>query len=254
MHTGYLGSEIEATGKAGRNIEILRAELNDDPNNLNLKAYLADSLWMDNNEDSHSEALALFKEVIDGAGVAPGMKKTAYSFVINKYVNDPEKLSEGEVLCQRARREFPDDIDFKFFHAAAMNGAGECKAAFDLLTKCLDNIDTVADYGGLSYVSANPLMLFNQIIYAAYGMGDMGSVVQYVTLVLSADKTLTNILGPYIAALLTEGKSEDEVVDLLSEIYDITNPADLMMIARAAKETGAIDFARKVLGIAQQYM
>jgi len=79
-------------------------------------------------------------------------------------------------------------------------------------------------------------------------------VVQYVTLVLSADKTLKNILGPYIAALLTEGKSEDEVIDLLSGIYDIKNPGDLMIIARAAKEAGAIDFARKILGIAQQFM
>ena len=254
MHTGYLDTEVEGTGKAGRNIGMLRMELADDPNNLNLKAYLADSLWMAADEESNREAHDLFTEVVNGTNVAPGMKKVAYSFLINKYVNNPEKRCEGEKLCIKARGEYPEDIDFKFFHAAAMNGAGEYKAAFELLTECLDNMEDIAEYGGLSYVSANPLLIFNQIIFSAQGMGDIDSLVRYVTVVLSADKTMLNVLGPYIATLLRAGKTDEEILDLISKVYDITSPRDLVLIVRAAKDCGAADFARKVLHIAQQYM
>jgi glycosyltransferase involved in cell wall biosynthesis len=254
MHTGYLGSEVEATGKAKRNIGILRKELEENPDNLNLKAYLADSLWMDSGENNLIEAHELFTEVINGVGATPGMKKIAFSFLINRYINDPEMHQKCEELCIKARGEFPEDIDFKFFHGAAMNSRGEYQSAFELLKECPDKIDNIADYGGLSYVSANPLMLFNQIIVAAQGMGDIDSVVKYVTIVLTADKTQHGILSPYIAVLLSAGKSEEEILDLLSRVYNITSPEDLMLIARAAKDCGAAGFARMILVIAGEIM
>jgi len=250
MHTGYIESEIEGTSKAKRNIGILREELAADPDNITIKAFLADSLWMDPNEKSQNEAYKLFREVVDSMDVAPGMKKPAYSFIINKYLKDPQKENECEEMCHRARTEFPDDIDFKFFHGAAMNGRGEYKPALELLSSCIDKLDVVADYGGLSYVSADPTMLFNQILYSAQSMGDIGLIIIYATIALKYKKTDQTLLSSYIAALLVAGKTDDEILGFLSDVYDIKNLVDLMLIARAAKDRGAIDFAKKVIKIA----
>jgi len=252
MHTGYLESEIQETGKAKRNISILRAELAEDPHNLNTKAYLADSLWMAADSESLREAHDLFLDVINGTNVAPVMKKTAYAFTLTKYLNDPQMQSEGEALCQRAREEFPDDIDIKFFQGVALCNKEEYENAINLLAECVDKVGTVAEYGNLSYVSADPGMLYNQILRAAYGAGDIDKVIEYATIALSTDKTRHGILSSYIAVLLKTGKSNEEILELLSIIYDLKSINDLILVARAAKDIGAIDLARLIVSIGEQ--
>jgi len=254
MHTGYQETEIEESGKVKRNTRLLRVELAEDPNNLNIKAYLADSLWMDNDEKSQCEAEQLFTDVINGKDVAPVMKKVAYAFLINRYINNLNDLTKGEEMCRAAREEFPADTDFKFFHGAALNSRGEFRAALELLALCLESVDEVADYGGLSYLSANPVMLYSQTLRAAHNLGETEKVIEYATFALRKDKTVQEILGPYILSLLRAGKSYDEVLELLALVYDTKDLSDMMIIARAGKRVSEIDFAKYVLDTAGNHL
>jgi hypothetical protein len=64
---------------------------------------------------------------------------------------------------------------------------------------------------------------------------------------LKEGKDRVEFVGPYIRAMSWYGASDDEVFEKLSEVYDLDNPEDLMFIAKAAKESGAIGFTRNVI-------
>ena len=68
---------------------------------------------------------------------------------------------------------------------------------------------------------------------------------------LTESKSDTDTIGSFIKSILVFGTSEDEVLKELSEVYDLNDPKDMMFIARAAKDTGAIEFTRKVMDMAQ---
>ena len=67
---------------------------------------------------------------------------------------------------------------------------------------------------------------------------------------LKEEKERTDILGPYIRAMTWYGTPDDEIFEKLSEVYDLSDPKDLMIIARAAKDSGAIEFTRNIMKIA----
>jgi len=112
IHTGYTETSLEETGKAARNVELLRLDLKNSPNDLNIKSYLADSLKMSKNPEDKAEADLLFMEVIKGGNkVIPDLLKKAYLHYIQKTINDPVKYTECLELCKKACEAVPGDTD-----------------------------------------------------------------------------------------------------------------------------------------------
>jgi len=259
MHTGYSNSTFHETGKLERNIELLRAELVDNPDDIKIKAYLADSLnskiVMDNKafQEDIEEADALFHEVLNSDAVIPAMliKKT-YKYFMEKIRKDPTAYTMFEELCCEALEKFPDDLDFGYYYACILTKTGEYQKAFEILTEL--ELKLLDDSGFSEGISGNiitvPEAIFGQSLLAAQGLGDIDNVIKYASILLATDKTQQNILSPFISTLFKHGATEEEVLGLLGNIYDIGNPNDLVFIARAAKEANHIEFARMLMTIA----
>ncbi|MCL2392514.1 MAG: glycosyltransferase family 2 protein [Oscillospiraceae bacterium] len=247
IHTGYAKSVYDETGKAGRNIGMLRAELLERPDDLNLKAFLADALKVRGQQGDSLEADRLYLDVVNGIGVYEQLKKGAYKHLIEKCLNMPDRLSDAEVLSLKALADFPEDIDLGYFYGEVLNRKGEFLAAQSRLQECERRLINAVSLDVATMIMAKPILLFHQLAVAAQGLGDLPGLVRYATMALLADKTQSGVLSPYIGALLKRDTSEDEVKLLLSKIYDMDNPKDLIIIARAAKDCGALDFARKIL-------
>ena len=263
MHTGYAETEYREKGKAERNIEMLRAELKESPNDLKTKAYLADSLssriLLDENPDAEdiAEVEAIFNEVLVKGGEVPTLlRKKAYTHLLSRIWNNPERNAECEQLCEKAFSEFPEDIEFGYHYAAALNIEGKYYEAMDILKK-MEDLIMDPSYNKMSMTvktKYSPTAIIGQQLLAAQGLGDMDSIIEYAAALLSYDKSQQNILAPYIHTLLKNGISYDEVLGMLGDIYDIGDPNDLLIIARAAKACGATEFARLVVTIAKEIM
>jgi len=255
IHTGYSKSAYKEKNKTERNIKTLRAELTKNPEDMYLKAYLADALRLRTDKKSQIEAEALFTEVLESrADINRKLRIKAYVFFLDKYINDPEKLIECEKLCRNALADFPESLDFEYFLASVMNYKGEYDAAWELLKAGEEKLEGGAVHGDSVFVPADPTMLYGQLILAAQGLGDVGNVIKYATLILIADKTRQDILSPLIAAVLRCGAIEEELIDLLSSIYNTGDSRDLLLIARAAVDCGAIELAQKIMDIASDNM
>jgi len=254
IHTGYTKTAYEETKKADRNEELLRVELAERPDDVDVKAYLADSLMMKGGVEASDEALKLYREVIDSkAGGHPVLRKKAYSALIEQFVttSQTEDYTECEELCRRALREFPNDIDIEYFLAVTLNYVNRFQEAWEILRNCETNLVKSALDDSI-VVSAKPLLLFVQTAIAAQGINNIEGLVRYTTMVLKEDNTMDDVLRSLIATLLTHGTSDDELLSLLSKLYNFSNPKDLLFIGRAAKECGAIGFARKIIEMTGQ--
>ncbi|MCL2628961.1 MAG: glycosyltransferase [Oscillospiraceae bacterium] len=254
MHTGYTAEAYTDTKKASRNIELLRLELKSKPDDLNLKAYLADSLVIEKDEESMKEADKLYMEVIKGTGSSIAvLRKRAYLNFLNKYVKTTDFIEEHEKLALEAMKLYPGDLDFLVYYAAALSKKGEYHKAIEILSDCEKKLPT-ANINDANVISANPAFLFGQLVLASQGLGDTQGIIKYATLILVLDKTKDDVLCPYLYTLLKQNPTQEELFEVLSKIYDMKNAADLMLITRAAMSIGAIDLARTVMNMAGNIM
>jgi FkbM family methyltransferase len=201
------------------------------------------------------EADILFDEVIrNSTGVNPVMLKKAYMYFIMKHLNVTGDYGECESLCDKALEIYPGDIDLGYFSASTLNKKGDHGKAWELLKDLEVTLREVGNNSEAIFVPADPGLLYGQLLSAAQGLGDVESVIHYAGIVLASDKNKQSILSPYIYTLKKHGSSEEEIVDLLSKVYDFSDPNDLMFIARAAKDCGEADFARLIMAFAQEVL
>ena len=260
IHTGYMKSVYNETDKADRNIDMLRAELEKKPEDLNLKAYLADALYVKAKTDgldeivrreAEEEAAALYTEVASSdGGVLKVLQKASHMKTIENSLTTGKPVLECEKLCRNALALFPDDMDFECYLAQVLNRKKDFRAAWDILTRCEEKLISKSFEITTSHVAVNPRILFAEFVNAAQGMGDTVNTIKYATMILAEDKTIVDILRPYVATLILSGASEDEVIGLLSKLYDFNDPKDVIFVARSAKDGGAIELARKLAGMA----
>jgi len=262
MHTGYSRTSYQETDKAERNLELLRRELAERPDDLDLKVYLADSLRAKAREDgpvegvvSENEAAALYAEVAGSTGIIDAMlNKKAHLYTVDKSVMSGKTVWECEKICDRALSAFPDDIDFMYYLAMIMNRKGDFLKAKGLLEKCEEKLVKATSIYESDLVAVKPMLMYHEKVIASEGLGDTAGCIKYATMILMEDKTQQEILRPYIATMINHGTSEDDLMGLLGKMYDINDPSDLVLIARAAKDCGAISFAKFTANMAKRAM
>ena len=249
IHTGYSESSHIETGKAERNIKLLRSELEEKPDDINLKAYLANDLSMASEEDMQKEAEILFLDVMKSNEKISAIHRIkALLFLVTRYSEQPDKLDACEEMCRKTLIEFPGAIDVEYLLADTLSKKGDYKEAWNFLKSCEDNITQNSNHKDSIMIPADPTILFSKMVLTAKQMSDFESVVFYSTKVLTMDKTRSSILGSCITMLLMLGITDDEIIGLISNIYDFSDCDDLEFIINTANEYGARDFAVKIQG------
>jgi len=244
--------ERKDAGNSERNIKMLRAELSLKPDDLNLKAYLANSLIASGDNNNLIEAEELFSETLKlntGADIRPVLKMGAYTYFMDKYAKDPDKANQCEQMCRKGLDEYPDYIDFKYYLAYALNNKCEFHKAWQLLKTCEIELATKANLAASALVLADPALVYSQMVIAAQGLKDTDNVIKYVTLILKADKYRHSALRPYIATLIKHGKKTDDIIALLKTIYEFSDNSDLDIMIKTAKECGATDLERRIIAM-----
>jgi len=257
MHTGYAQSIYNETDKRARNLKLLKDEHARDPNNPNIMIYLADSIKAEGTEDARKEAEELYLKALESdiAADAP-IKQLAYDFLIPRFSRDERitgginKKDEALKLCDEAINDLPENIDYYYFRAVLNNQKENFESARDDLSLCERAFTTGKSMPATRVLLSNPMLLFFQQKIAAGGTGDEQELLKSTTILnsmLAEAKSKTGLTGSFMLNILLYGLTEDEALDEFSEAYDLSDPGELMLLARAAKESGAIGLSRRVL-------
>ena len=253
LHTGYTQASYKETNKKDRNLKLLRKEHKDDPENPDIMYYLADSLKSMGKEEVQ-EAEALFLKALSSKVKLKNthIKQFAYNFLIPHYIKDEEKKDEALRICNEAIETLPAYIDYYYYRAILNNRKGNYKAAQEDLTKCEQTLLSTETTPTTQVLMPSPILLYYQLLLSAKGLNDEDGISRnaaIIKMMLGESKEQAEIVGLYIRTLSQDGATDEQVLDELSDIYDLNNPKDMLFIARAAKESGAVEFTRNIMKI-----
>ena len=258
IHTGYTQAVYTDTKKLDRNVTLLRKELDDEPDNPNIMLYLADSIKGSGTPEALAESEELFQKALNSEVPSKALiKQLAYNFLIPRYARDNEKHDEAMRLCNRAIIDLPGYLDYYYYRAVLNNINREYKTAQDDLIKCEELFMSSDGIPTTQIMMPSPLRLFYQLLLSARGLGDTEGISRNSTIIqimLKESKKESTVIGQYIRALLIDGITEEAVLDELAEIYDLNDPKDLLFIARASKESGAVEFTRNIMKKIEQIL
>ena len=249
MHTGYSKTAYADTGKATRNIELIKKELEKNPENAILKCYLADSLCISGPDQDLVLAEALYREALSsGQPILGQLKQGAYNGLIVKYFDDEDSKNDNFEMCRKAHEEFPENPDFCYYYGTKLHNNGDFKSAWEKLIAC-ENLLKGSSIEMGSYIIKNPMSLFFQLVLTAEELDDVPEIIRCATLVLKEDKYQPKILAPYIQAFNRPGyeTSSDDILALLSKIYDYNNTKDKIEVMRGARNAGNLEILGKIL-------
>ena len=258
MHTGYSQTAYNEAGKRERNIRMLKDELARDPENPQTMLYLADSIKAAGTEESRVEAEQLYLQALASKKPAePAIKRLAYDFLLARFINDLKKNEEALRLCDEAVAVLPNNLDYYYYRAVLNNQNGNYQRAMEDLLKCERLFMNKTTIPETRVLMSCPALLYHQFIASAKGIGDEQKTQQYEAVfntMLKEGKGRPEVLGSYIATMFRQGKTGIDVFEAISGVYDINDPRDLMHIARAAKDHGAITFAQMIMELIEEKM
>ena len=252
IHTGYSATAYTETKKAERNVEIIRAELQEYPNNPNLLCYLADSLRACGGDDNEKLADNLYREALTyGSDLQSALRESAYRFLITAHYYAAEEKDEVFELCKKAYDEFRDNPDFCYYLGDKLFESGDAAAAWEKMIECEDLLKRPNLMSQSGNIISNPMLLFYRMVLIADALDKTTEVIRCATLVLKDSKYEHDLLAPYIAAFNKPGfiTSTDELFKLLSRLYDFSNTRDKLTVMLAAKAARNTELVQKTLSI-----
>jgi tetratricopeptide (TPR) repeat protein len=239
-------------------MKILEDELKSDPNDPHLMLYLADSIKAAGTEEAREKAEKMFLKALESDRPAETViKRLAYDFLIPRLSQRDEEKDTALKLCDEAISALPDNIDYRYYRAVLNNEKGNYRNALDDLKKCERAFANAAGIPETRVLMPIPILLFYQMKKSAKGLNnkqDTGKNESIINSILKENKSRSEALGPYMIAMFREGKTGSDVFESLSKIYNLGDPRDLLLIARAAKDYGALQFATQVMEMAKELM
>jgi glycosyltransferase involved in cell wall biosynthesis len=241
LHTGYTAAAYAETNKLDRNVEMLRRELNLNPDDPDVMAYLADSLLVRNSSPSdRMEASLLYTESLLGkkptSAMSGAIKVNAYpKFLWLCRGSNPELYYRA---AKQAAEDFPGVGSFNMHYGIALYSKGDYSRAWEYLRKAEDFLKG-GDVMNIHDMLTESVTLFEHLLKCAEARGDEQAMVKYAVLVLREDKSQLGVLGPLIGMLRKSGADDGAILDVLRKIYDFKDPRDVITAAKGAEDAGA---------------
>ena len=234
LHTGYQQSVYKETGKLNRNVEMIAREVERAPEDMQLKAYLADSLFEMPDEESKKAAIDIYKQVVDSEqSIHHMLGRNAFIKVISSCILDGN-LDIAERYAHRAIEKIPDCIDFHSLLNEIEYKTGRYAEAW----RSIRMAETLFEKYGATQpntIIGDPSTLFRALCLSAVKLEDAENAVKYATLALREDRMQPELLGPLLGTLKQYSNAPDiEIIQLLEKLYDFSNPRDKVFLARVA--------------------
>ena len=235
FHTGYTKAVYEDTKKIDRNIEMLKKNLDENPEDLNTAAYLAESLKSGNKTE---EAEVIYRRVILNRDSSMHLARLTNAFYgLMHIITLREDLEEEEELKQlyeeaiKCNAAFPD---YDYLMGVWYFRKGHFIKAIEYLENSLNKLEVYQDVN-TTYVPTVLPDIYTAICRASIEIGDPSKSVRYCILALRLNRYTDVILNTLLDELHKNGEKARDCYDLLAKIYDFTTLKDKLYVIKAAK-------------------
>lgn len=234
IHTGYSSDIHLSKEKSERNIKLLYAQLENNPQSGEVYFYLAES-YMAAREFEQALNYALLSDELDNCNLL-GVKQKNYVNIITCHIYLNKDKKEIESWIRKGIERFPDYPDFHLLMANLYEQSSRYQDALESYTIGFGFIENA-----LKSQSAAP----HQAPKILTSMGEMNlkigqlhEAVKHFMAALNIDKYhYLSLL--HLLKLFTKFESVENTRNFLVKMFDVTNKKDLLYLTRASLETNS---------------
>ena len=246
LHTGYTMEAYKETGKRERNISMLQKELEENPRNTAVLAYLGDAYMAENQLD---QAKKYFQRAVSCGMEAKDrrenidlhtLRSIGLLLILYAKESDPRHEEEVRELHRQYRELYSAYPDGDCYFGAWLYQNKKYEEGRKYLESALDKMKRYKGDIPL-YMNASLKLVYAQLADCCRHMGRQQETVRNCVLSLGVDKYYTEPLIMLLGLLRAERgekASAEGTWQLLSKLYDLTVFKDQMAVFKGAKLTG----------------
>lgn len=255
-HTGY--GETEFDKKAGRNLKLIKKELEDDPASYQMWGYLGQEYQSQENweEARHAfqKAMELMPEKDKGVYDVP--TSLAALRLIETLVHLQGRGSDETELLEAYRyatENWPEEADYDYALGLYFPAHGNFEAGEKHLRRALDLLERYGNTSKAMMLSGEIRRAYELLAVCCYNNRELGECVRFTTILLKEDPYLMSTAMVMFRAfhedMETFRKGEEGITDILmflGNIYDFGTLKDRLFLLRAAMAAGYPELIRRL--------
>ena len=260
FHTGYGKEASEKKRKGGRNLKLIQAELEDDPENFEMLAYLGNEYVAlqkyDLAEDAYRKAISFIPKWMSGIYhvASSGVYLRLIALLTSQMDID---IIDLENLYHEAIAGWPEEGDYDYLLGNYYARRGDYKKAETHIRKALEIMEKYGNYQKSMLISGKILKVYELLAVCCFNNGNLAETVRLATALLKENHYLMSILTLFILAFRRDkdqyGKEKEgaqQVVALLGRsFYDFSSLKDRLFVLRASEAAGYEELTEVLRGL-----
>jgi glycosyltransferase involved in cell wall biosynthesis len=232
LHTGYDKKIVKDKNKNKRNINLLKKELDANPEDSHLNLYISMSLYMNQQyKESLNYAFQALKYMDSNKDLE--YYPTIYSSILYSMHALNAPYDKMKTMFDEATIKYLKYPDYYRAMGLAALRIGDIKEAIRFLEKCIhycsnynSNIESIA-FGQIENV-------YSELLGAYILDNNKTKIVEISVVLLNANKYEYDNLTVLIITLLTQ-ENEEAIIKFLSKMYDYKNFKDKIYLLKSSK-------------------
>lgn len=232
FHTGYADKEIDKKNKNERNINLLKKELEKNPNDSKLNLYLSKQLNMEKMYEEALEYSLKSLQYIDKT-IIYDYYYTIYSNIMINMIELSKPYEEIKSIFDDAVKYFDDYPDYYMHMSTASLRDNKIKESIDYLEKCIsccENYNKDIECYALGKIDK----IYYNLLKVYLIDNNKPKVVKLSVSLLKVDKYNFEVLTILIKTFLTQEK-EEAIALFLKKIYDYNILKDKIYLLKASE-------------------
>lgn len=249
FHTGYGEIGHSEKVKSGRNLKIIQAELEENPDDYRMLGYLGDEYYSADNREKAEEAFRKAISLMPDTEEFYDPIRTAMTFgklLEILYANYGTEESNFMEIYEKAIRRLPQEGDFDYFAGRYFFLHENYPATEKHLKRALKQLETYGTALKSMFLSGDILNTYDKLATSCFNNRNLADCINYSTILLKTDRYRMNSLFLMLTAFLLdeisarEGAASAEAVAsfLGQNLYDFGTLKDRLFVLRAAMQAG----------------
>ena len=243
-HTGY--SEEALKKKDGRNLRLVQAELEHNPDDYRMLGYLGKEYMRMKEyvraEDAFRRALVLIPENMEGVynGTTSEIGMRFLLLLVSEF---SEREADVMDAYKQMTKRWPEESDYDYIMGQYFISKGDFRTGKIHLIRAIGLLGRYGYAEKAMLLSAEIKKAYELLVVCCYNNGDLVDCVSYATMMLKEDPYLMGILKVMFLAFCRDGQTAKrdqdgapEVLVFLKKIYDLQILKDRMFLLKAAQE------------------
>lgn len=240
LHYGYCREEIEVKGKQMRNLEIIRKQLEKNPDDNFSRYNLGVALYENREYEAAMEQFALALENVDvKAGYAPSLFRN-YAILGCNLKNYQDVLD----VLERGMEEFKDYTDLFYLKGQTLQHMQRYDQAVEMFKKCISMGEAPRKY--LTSLGVGGFMAKHCLGQIYEVQGDYGQAVDYYKESFTENSNFAVARFSLLRVLTAMCKDEGNVVEKLESMF-VLRPSLLVPMAQVLFDAGEYQNALDLL-------